>query len=190
MGSFRYTPPRESDTRHRAARSSAAREALPRETPTEVPTPEPKLAIPSIPTRRLKNIEPVFALDEVMYISFQSKLYAIPPVSYKLGERLLDLHVRTVTAMKEIAISGSRERTVEFYRLLDRLKIVLWKHMRPTPKWRRWLRRFGLLRNPLRKASEQDLMRLTDFFLKCRMKSSVHAMSGLEEIDIIQSLTS
>lgn len=182
MGAFRYTPPREADSRHRAARTTAAREASSREPEPSAVEIEIAAPLPQAiqPQRKLRNIVPVLTLDEATYITFNRRLYKIPPIPFKLGQRLLDLHVSVVTEMKALALYGKAADTKSYYKHLAILSRLMWSHMIPVPRWRRVLRRCWMLRNPLRRASEQDLLRLTDFFLKCRMKSSVHSMSDPE----------
>lgn len=156
MGQFRYISSDEMAQRHRARNAAA----------------------PARQTRKPehRNVEQVLSLGDVRYILFGGRVFRVPPVPFKLGERVLDSHTRLIMYAKEVAMTGKKEPTDKFYRQMVIQAKLLWKHMRPSGKINRMLWRLGLMRNPFREASEKEITELTDFFLQCRMTSSVQPM--------------
>jgi hypothetical protein len=165
-GEFRYIPPDEVAERHRA-RSPAA-------------PPRQKSSPPAPRKPATRNVEQVLSLGSDRFVTFGAGTYRIPPVPYKLGHRVLDQQVKVLAHAKQVALTGQKKPMDEFYRASDELAKLLWKHVRPLGKARRLLWRVGLMPNPFRSASEAELKEITDFFLMCRMTSSVRSTSERE----------
>lgn len=165
MGEFRYVPAGEVAQRHRA------KEAPPRQgTRGTVPQRRPEQ----------KNVEQVLAIGAVRYITFHDRTFRIPPVPFRLGQRVLQVYVQSNEHARAVALSGKKEYTDKFYQDLELLAKLMWQHIRPVGKIRRFFWRIGLMRNPFRKASEGEMRAICDFFLQDRMKSSVRSMSETE----------
>lgn len=162
MTEFRYIPSDEVAQRHRARN-------------TETPSRQPRRPIH-------KNVEQILSLGDVRYIMYRTRAYRVPPVPFKLGERVLQSHTQLIAYAKEIAMTGRKETADKFYRQMMIQARLLWQHMRPTGKIKRILWRLGLMHNPFRDASEQEITELTNFFLQCRMMSSVQPMVGKTEV--------
>lgn len=160
MGEFRYIPPDEVAARHRAERPKAP--------PRQHRQPEQR------------NVEVVLSLGAVRYVHFGPRTFMCPPVPYKLGQRVLDLHGRILTHVRGVARTGSKKEMDAYYRDADQMVKLLWSHVRPLGKVKRALWRVGLMPNPFRRASEAELKAITDFFLQGRMTSSVRSMSETE----------
>ena len=158
MVEFRYIPPDEVAQRHRAT---------PRQPNTRIPQRQPQQ----------RNVEEILSLGDVRYMGYRTRAYRVPPVPYKLGQRVLDTHIRVLTHAKKVARGGTKEDSDQYFTELSYLVGLLWKHIRPTGKIRRVLWHLGLLPNPFRRASEKEVNEITDFFLRGRMTSSVRSIS-------------
>lgn len=169
MGEFRYVPSDEVAARHRASERTPTR---PRQQPTR--------AVPASPAPKQRNVEQVLSLGAVRFFTFRGRTYRIPPVPYKLGQKVLHLHTDILADARLVAMTGERKSADAFYRKMDRLAKVLWTHIRPLGKMRRFFWRMGLMTNPFRGASEEEIREITDFFLQGRMTSSVRSMSETE----------
>ena len=156
MPEFRYIPPDEMARRHRTRGMM---------TPSRQPR-QPEH----------KNVEVVLSLGDVRYILFHGNTYRVAPVPFKLGERVLDSHSKLVALAKKVAVTGDKKMTDQFYRQMAIQSRLLWQHIRPSGKVRRFFWRLGLMYNPFRDASEKEITELTNFFLQCRMTSSVQFM--------------
>lgn len=168
MGEFaRYHSRHEVDERHRAARPAARGDAASRFAQGIPPQIQP----------RTKNVEAILSLGSVRYFTFRGTVYGVPPVPFKVGEQILDLHVQVLTLARTIVTTKtsqiSAESSKEYFKALSRLSSVLWKNMRPIGKVRKFIWRIGGMRNPLRGATEMEVKDITDFFLQGRTKSSV-----------------
>jgi hypothetical protein len=163
MGAFRYTPPDEAARR--------------RQQPPRQPG-----AIPTITQRQpqQRNVEAVLSLGDVRYITFRGQTYRIPPVPYKLGQQVLDAYTKVNGLASDVARTGSKESSDEYFRAMQRLTTLLWRHIRPIGSVRRALWRVGGLANPFREASEKEVNDVSDFFLQGRMMSSVRSISEAE----------
>jgi len=153
-GSFKYIPTHEVDARHRSARMAtphASREGAQR------------------------NVAVVLSLGTVRYITFHHYLLAIPPVPFKLGQEILSVYVQSLTMAKKVAKTGEEKATEAYYRHLNALAELLWSHVQPVKRFHRILKRLHLARNIFKGASEKEVQDITDFFLQCRMISSVRA---------------
>jgi hypothetical protein len=141
----------EMDERHASRRPDTAGEA--------------PAAAATIAERR--NVGAVLDLGNLQYYEFRGRAYGVPPVPYKVGQRILGPYL-TLRAITQL----TPENSARYYAALAELPEPLWAHLRPVGRLRRALRRLGLLRNPLEGATDRDLMELADFFLQCRMKST------------------
>lgn len=167
MGEFRYVPPpRDGDPRQRASRPETS--------------PRGPVAAPSKREPRQRNVEAVLSLGSTRYLRVHRHAYAVAPVPFKLGQRLLERSIEVTTLARQLAVSGKKEDTVAYYNGLFSLAKMLWPHMRPIGRARRVLKFFGLLRNPLVSASEFEIKDVCDFFLQGRTKSSVQSLSEAE----------
>lgn len=166
MPEFRYISPDEVRERH----------ASPRQ-------PNVTAQIPRRPSMQ-RNVEEVLSLGDVRYFTFGHKGhyrgFRVPPVPFKLGQRVLDAHVTALRLAQQVALTGKQNLSDEYYAELDKLAGLLWKHIRPIGKIRRVLWRLRLLRNPFRSASEGEIKDVTAFFLRGRMTSSVQSISEME----------
>lgn len=161
MGSFKYIPPHEVDARHRAAK--------PKTSPRELRPAEQR------------NVEAVLAIGSVRYFTYRNHLFAIPPVPFKLGQKVMSLYIRTLADTKEVIRTGNEEATKSYYRQLESLSRALWSHVKPTGHVRRSLKWMRISRNVFRDASEKELLDITNFFLKGRMMSTVQATETTPE---------
>lgn len=152
-GAFRYSPSHEVDARHREAKAKVSpREARLGET---------------------KNIETVLSIGSSRYFEYRGILMRVPPVPFKLGQELLALYVRSLATAKSVSKTGDEKEVDQYYIILSRLVDLLWKHVEPKGKVRRLLKRIHLLRNVFKIASEKEVTEITNFFLQCRMMSTV-----------------
>lgn len=63
-----------------------------------------------------------------------------------------------------------RKRYVEMLGLIEK---ILWRNCKPANPVTLLMWRLRLIRNPFRLATEQEVINIADFFLKCRMRSRV-----------------
>lgn len=161
MPEFKYIPPDEVARRHEAARNSAVAPLRQRH-----------------PQQR--NVEAVLSLGDVRYFSYRNRAYRVPPVPFKLGQRVLDSHTKVLAYARQVVETGKKDSMDAFYRQMAVHVGLLWKHIRPTGKVRRAMWHMGLMRNPFRSASEAEVKEVTDFFLQGRMTSSVRLTSAAE----------
>lgn len=160
MPEFRFIPPDEVAQRHRTREA----ETLLRQNHR-------------VPQQR--NVEAVLSLGDVRYITYRNRTYQIPPVPFKLGQRVLDTHTKVLEHAKNVVRTGKKEPMDAFYQQMTLLTQLLWLHVRPIGKIKRFFWRFGLLRNPFRSASEAEIKAIADFFLQGRMMSSVQLTSAV-----------
>lgn len=125
-----------------------------------------------------KNVEALFSIDATAFFSFRGRPYMVPPLPYRVGERLLELHTRAGEAgmrMQRAAAEDVIDRGAlsDYFDALRQLPGVLWANCAPASRVLRLLRRLGVLRNPFRLANERELMEMTDFFLARRTRSGV-----------------
>lgn len=156
---IRYVPSSVVDARHRAA--------------TALKSPAARVA--EAAPRTLRNVDVVLTLGEMRYITVRHRVYRVAPVPFKLGQQILDLQIRVTTNLTTLALQGKAADATDYYRALVTLARIMWPALRPTKRWRRALKGLHLLRNPLMVASEKELLDLTNFFLQCRMTSSVQS---------------
>lgn len=115
------------------------------------------------------NVSPLLELGATVFILFRGRAYAVPPVPWRLGEKLAALRAAAVNFGPELLA----DQTPSYYKLIGELPKLLWGHMRPVGLMWRLLRKLRLLRNPFQQATEAELVELSDFVLGRRMRSSV-----------------
>jgi hypothetical protein len=162
MGEFKYTPIHEVDARHRAARAKTS----PR----------------GSDTGEQKNVQAVLSLGATRYFSYRKYLLAVPPIPFKLGQQVLALYIRSLADAKQVVKTGGEDATASYYQQLRLLTDLMWKHVQPLTKSRRFLKRIGLLRNVLKDASEKEVTDIATFFLQGRMMSTVQSME-MEQLE-------
>lgn len=163
MIALRPTPRAEME--RRAAEALAARRPVSRE--------------PQRPPAR--NIASILTLGDSTYFNFRGRAFGVPPLPWKLGERLLALYLRAVdaaNAMRHGASHGrtDHERMREYYAALGELSPLLWSLCVPVsrfPRLTKFLRAIGVYRNPFLGATERELLDLADFFSQRRTRSGV-----------------
>lgn len=119
----------------------------------------------------LANIPTLLDLGDTVYVEFRGRAFGVPPVAWRVGEKLL------AARMDAMAAAGSGTLTKEsapaYYRALQKLARILWRHSFPVGRIWRFLKAVRVMRNPYRQATEAELVALTDFFLQRRMASGV-----------------
>jgi hypothetical protein len=129
----------------------------------------------------VRNLEPVLSLGALRYFTLRGKVYAVPPVSFKLGQRVLDLRIKAISAALSLQnpSTSTKEKQVEYYKTLQRLSSIMGRNAyRVGGQWK-ILRALRLTRNPFSATTEEELMEIADFFLQGRTKSSVQFSSGI-----------
>lgn len=171
-GKLSYIP--QNGNSRRAAKSAA------RQVPTAPLDADDIMRAASLPRQR--NVEPVLSLSGTRYITIHSihRTLAIPSIPFRLGQRVMDLYINALNQAKDVALHGKKDPQDRYFKTLSRLTRILWTHVRPLGRIRRIFWRLGLLRNPLKQCSEQELKEITDFFLQGRTKSSVQSISETE----------
>ena len=120
-----------------------------------------------------RNVRPVLWLTDPFRIPFRGRLWEIPPVSFDDGARVLE-YLAWIDGIKE-----DPDRFVTEYRTKMReVTRLIWRCVRPY--WSRWARirwRLGLMKNPWRTASMEELGEILGFFWMRRMMSPVRHLS-------------
>lgn len=88
----------------------------------------------------------------------------------------MDLYIDVTERARKIATNGKRDDANEYYKMLSKLMRIMYPHIQPTGKLRRFIKRWGLARNPFKHCSDLEVMDITNFFLQGRMKSSVQPL--------------
>ena len=127
-----------------------------------------------------RNVEVILSLGDVRYLNSRFGVFRVPPVPFKLGQQVLDTHTRVLEHAKHVALNGDRKEMDAYYRELRTVVRLLWTHIRPLGRFRQFLWRMHLMRNPFSNASEKEIRDVTDFFLRGRMTSSVRSMSEVD----------
>lgn len=128
------------------------------------------------------NIPVLLEMGDTVYIHFAGKPFGIPPVAWRVGQRLLDLRMRAMAASGDGILT--RATAPIWYDHLGHLSALMWRHTRPVGRTRlgsfvlRFLKLVGGMRNPYRKATEAELVALTDFFLQRRMASGAGVVAA------------
>jgi hypothetical protein len=127
-------------------------------------TPAPAPQRPKIP----QNLRSVIELGDTVYIHFRGRQYGVPPVPYAEGQRVLDAYLRAKDCGEEL----SSEKLPQYRQAIEDLARLLPKLLRSGGSpIRRALFRIGFF-NPIREATEADILALAGFLLGLRMKSS------------------
>lgn len=128
-----------------------------------------------------RNVEPILSLGDTEYFHFRGRAFGVPPLPWQAGQRISDLQARAINAMGVLSSKPTDEQSrADYYFALGQLPALLWANCRPTGKWRRFLtnrvfRFLRLARNPFDKATDRELLELTDFFSSRRMKSGAQS---------------
>lgn len=115
-----------------------------------------------------RNVAAVLDLGNVVYYHFRGRAYGVPPLPWQAGQRLLALWL----ALLEFH-QLTPDTSPAYYRLLAQLPALLWRYSRPVGRVARLAYALGLYPNPLRRATEGELVNLASFFLPLRTRSSV-----------------
>ncbi len=126
-----------------------------------------KKALPR--TMRPWNVEIVLDLGNVVFFHFRGRAYGMPPLPWRAGQRLMALWLDATKFSAPLT-----EQTVDdYFKVVRQIPPILWKNCYPASRLLRLLRRFGMLRNPFARASEQEVLEYANFFLQRRMRSGV-----------------
>lgn len=123
-----------------------------------------------------RNVEPVLSLGSVEFTEFRGRAYGVPPVPWKVGQRLNTARAEALDMLEILRSNGTDPvATARYYRSMRAIPPLLWANCFPTSKLVRILKRIPLLRyalaNPFDDASDGELLEQADFFLARRMKS-------------------
>lgn len=119
-----------------------------------------------------KNVEVVLETGNATYIHFRGRAFGVPPLPWKVGQRLTMLQARLQRAMEAVARKPLDDSLrAEYYSALAQIPPILWANSRPTGKLARLTHFIGLHANPFAHATDRELLELTDFFCSCRMRS-------------------
>jgi hypothetical protein len=121
------------------------------------------------PPAKVRNVGPVLDLGNTTFFVFRGRPFGVPAVPYKLGQQLVELR----QAAPPPGVPLDAKNSPPYFAYIRRLPRLLWPHLRPVGRLRRVLKRCGLLRNPLERATEAELVEIADFFLARRMRSGV-----------------
>lgn len=133
-------------------------------------TPQRVASVPKITPP--KNFGPVLDLGDTVYLTFRGHAYGVPPVPWHVGQRLIALRYDAVAAMGEKGIL-TPSAVPGYFRAVQQIADVCWRHCRPVARWQRWAKRLGLAKNPFRDGTEADVVALADFFAVRRMSATV-----------------
>lgn len=127
--------------------------------------------------QRARNLLAVLDLGNRIYFTFRGRAYGVPPLPWKAGAAVHAIW----TEAQQYPTPLTADTLPRYYATLHKLPPLLWAHCRPVGPLLRLCRRLGLLRNPFEAATETELVQLADFFLRCRMRSTVRYRSpGME----------
>jgi len=132
-------------------------------------------------------VEAVLSLGSTRYFTFRGATFACPPVPFKLGQKVLTLYLET-TSLAQSAAKGNKQDGIKYFGRLRELVKVMWPHIRPARRWKRWTKFLHIYRNPFRHASDLEVLDVTNFFLQGRMKSSVQSLET--SLDSLETRTS
>lgn len=131
-----------------------------------------RIARPQRAAPVLANRKAVLDLGNTLFVTFQGRAYGVPPLPWREGQELWLLW-QDLMKCRTLTIADS---AVPYFHALSKFPDLLWRHMHPVGIRLRLLWRLGLHRNPLRKATEAELIELIPFVLSRRMTSSVGPM--------------
>lgn len=127
-------------------------------------------AMAESPQPRPNNVRAILDLGTLLYFQWRGRNFGVPPLPWKDGAELLDAYLEAKSSGDVL----TRETAREYYCSLHKMSKIMWKNTRTVGKLNRTLRRFGIVRNPYRKATEGELAELAVFFLGRR--TITHAM--------------
>jgi len=131
------------------------------------------------PAPRPLNLDAVLDLGNTCYFLFRGRAYGVPPLPWRAGELLLDAKLEAMSIGRLV----DREELPRYYASLRQLSRILWRHTRCVGRVRRLAHRLGIMRNPYRNASDQQLVELVDFFLGRRMsRGDLRPLAGVPEL--------
>jgi hypothetical protein len=123
---------------------------------------------------RRRNLRAVLDMGTTQFFAFRGRAYGVPPLPWRAGEQLS----RTWAEAVELGELNGAGGVSRYYDQVARLPGLIWANVRPVGRvWRllRWLR---LARNPFETATEQELVDLAGFLLRCRTRSGVQHLSA------------
>lgn len=124
------------------------------------------------------NIDAVLALGEVEYFQFRGHTYRIAPLSYKAAQRLVALQSEAHSYAERAHADGPMraehwQAQADYFQTIGRVADLLWSLTVPVG----WVRRLGkatrILANPFRRATEEEVLQVANFFHARRTKSYV-----------------
>lgn len=150
MVAFRLVPKAEVAANHAKAQPKAR------------PNPIPRMPV---------NLGHTLDLGDTIYLAFRGRSYGVPPVPWKVGQRLVALRFAAQEASGEGVLSS--DTLPAYYDAVRAMGKLCWRHCRPARWWQRVLKRVGLARNVFESASEAEIVAIADFFCSRRMTVSV-----------------
>lgn len=125
---------------------------------------------------RARNLEPILSLGSVEFLEFRGRAYGVPPVPWKVGQRLNAARVAAIDALEILKVDATdTDATTSYYEAIRKIPALLWANCYPASKidriWKRTPFLRYLQRNPFLDASDGELLENADFFLSRRMKS-------------------
>lgn len=112
------------------------------------------------------NVEIVLDLGNIVFFHFRGRAYGMPPLPWAEGQRLMKVWLE---ASQHTTIT--KDNAQAYFAALRQIPPILWRNCYPSSKLLRIMRRLGLMKNPFKSATEQELGRYASFFLARRMRS-------------------
>lgn len=128
--------------------------------------------LPKAPPR-VVNTEAMQELAATVRYWHRERPYLIQPVPFRLGAELQKLKLAMITLSG--LIEDSESASDELADLSQQAVDLIWKHSVPEQPLKALKKKCHLLRNPLRDATDGEVLDLVNFFLRRRMLSSVRA---------------
>lgn len=132
---------------------------------------------------QMRNVLPAVALGSSDSFRWRGKSYLVPALSWRAGLALMDARL-TAQDCRDVERVEVRKRYTQMLGLIEK---IIWRNCRPINPVSRLLWRLRLARNPFRLATEQEVIDLADFFLKCRMRS--HVQFRPKDLNSLMDLT-
>lgn len=152
---------------------------------------EPEVARSARPSPRPFNLGQVLDLGSTVYFSFRGRQYGVPPLPWRLGERMLVARTVAKEAAEAWVEDSNRSTLASYYESLEDVQTLLWEAIRPCGRIHRLMKRFHVARNPFRDVTERELVDLLDFVLGLRMRSEITRDPVPVALrDVISSMTS
>ncbi len=136
------------------------------------------------PSVEARNVASAAETSANSYITFRRVLYVSPPLSWKIGAQLQEIHLEIERLVKKEQNGLPLEEWPDQERL-DHLNHLLlcyqsavsffWTACKPVSWLKRW--RFRKT-NPFQDCSSQEIGELIGFFSMCRMKSRVSMVAS------------